>query len=88
MLAIEYQPIGPENFSPYALDAFDRTQQVNRQWRRVEGQWQWVDQPFTDDWSLEKKRQVASELLEASQRGGVVWGAFTGGAGGGVYFRV
>lgn len=79
MSAIEYQRIGPQNFSTDSLDSFDRTQQVTRQWRKVEGTWQLVERPFTDNWSAEKKREVAAELLEASQRGEIAHAAFSGG---------
>lgn len=73
-----YHKLTKANLNPHALDAFERRQEVNRSWRNVAGEWRVVTQPFVDDWSLEKKRRVAQELLIASEQGGIVHGAFVG----------
>lgn len=78
-MKVDYGRITAGNFTPESLDFFDRTQHVQRQWRKLEGHWQLIERPFTDHWSLEKKREVARDLLNAAEQNEIVHAAFADG---------
>ena len=59
---IQIQLLTEANFKEDSLDCYVRTQQVREVYRRVEGEYVLVEQPYVEDWSLEKKRQVAKAL--------------------------
>jgi len=52
-----------ENFNEKSLDYFNRTQYVNRVYKKSESGYQIVENKFVMDWSLEKKREVARDML-------------------------
>ena len=52
-----------ENFSENSLDDYARTQEVTEVYRRVEGGYRLISQPYVEDWDSEKKRSVARDLL-------------------------
>lgn len=60
---ITIQKAEPANFRPDSLDAFSRTQAVTNVYRLRDGQLCLVHQPFTEDWSPERKREKAAEIL-------------------------
>lgn len=70
---IRVERLNPGNFGPCSLDGFVRTQVVNEVWRRSPEGYRLVSQPFVDDWSPERKREKAHELLSP---GYTVYGAF------------
>ena len=51
------------NFSENALDTFDRFQTVTQVYRLRNGQLMTEANPFTEDWSQERKREKAAEIL-------------------------
>lgn len=55
-----------DNFSVASLDDFKRTQRVKRSYRKIDGSYKIVEHEYIMDWSPEKKREVASELLSDS----------------------
>lgn len=61
MIAI--QKADHTNFHADSLDAFSRMQIVNNVIRLMDGQLCLVHQPFTEDWSAERKREKAAEIL-------------------------
>lgn len=65
--------ITEENFGLHSLDDFERHQVVQECWRRVGGAWALVPMPFVEEWSTERKREVASELLDCIRAGGTAW---------------
>lgn len=61
MITIEL--LTEENFHADSLDNYVRTQQVREVYRRVNGEYVLVELPYIEDWSLERKREIARELL-------------------------
>ena len=60
MITIEL--LTEKNFRADSLDCYVRTQQVREVYRRMNGEYTLVELPYVEDWSLEKKRQVAQAL--------------------------
>lgn len=61
MLKIERLSVG--NFNANSLDNYNRTQNVKRVYRRIDGEYRLVEMPYTEDWDLKKKRAVANNLM-------------------------
>ncbi len=76
---ITYQRLGGDLIPEDLLDSFNRYQQVTRSWRKENNQWVLKDNPYVEDWDLDKKRNVTRELSDCAGHGGVVFGAFCGG---------
>ena len=70
---IRIERLNSGNFGPRSLDGFVRTQPVTEVWRRSPEGYRLVRQPFVDDWSPERKREKARQLLAP---GCTVYGAF------------
>lgn len=64
MIAI--QKADNSNFYPNSLDDFSRAQSVTNVYRLQDGQLVLAHQPFTEDWSPERKRDKAAEVLSGS----------------------
>ncbi len=60
---IEIQLLSQENMNRNSLDDYCRTQNVSRVYRLINGEYQLIKDEDTMDWSLEKKRSIAKELL-------------------------
>lgn len=73
---ITIERITKENFSESSLDGYVRTHNVTRVWRRVNGEYALVEQPYTEDWSAQRKREVARSLLGRDM---TAFAAFDGG---------
>ena len=54
-----------KNFNEHSLDFYERKQDVKRVYRREGSEYVLVDMPSVEDWSLEKKRQVAKDISSA-----------------------
>ena len=50
-------------FSEINLDAFNRQQEITRIYVRKDGKYVLKEQPGIMDWSIDKKREVALDLL-------------------------
>jgi len=61
------------NFTLTSLDRFERRQEVNMVWRSIDGEYRLVSEPFTECWSLERKRAKAEDILSGRY---ISWGAF------------
>lgn len=57
------EKVNSENFFTDSLDMFDRFQAVNSVFVLRDGQLSVVDKHFTEDWSAERKREKASQIL-------------------------
>lgn len=55
---------------------FDRTQNVTKCWRKINGEWVIKDIAFVDNWSDEEYREGAEYLRQLIISGGYVLGAF------------
>ena len=68
--------IDKNNFCHDSLDSFYRYQVVENVYRLVHGTLQLFHHPFVEDWSPERKREKASEILSGKY---IVYGAFDNG---------
>lgn len=50
------------NFNEASMDAFDRFQRVENTFRMEEGRLVLKRQPFTEDWTIARKREKAAEI--------------------------
>ena len=57
------------------LDAFARRQVVQNVWRKKNGQWAIVPEPFIDDWDAQERRKIAEQLRQYLAEGGAVFAA-------------
>lgn len=60
---MEIQLLNKDNFHIDSLDTFSRYQTVNNVYRLDENHLQLLHCPFTEDWSAERKREKAAEIL-------------------------
>ena len=72
MEAIEIILLNENNFYHNSLDSFSRYQIVEYEYRLVNGVLQLYHNPFIDDWSAERKREKANEILSGKH---IVYGA-------------
>ena len=68
--------IDKSNFGYGSMDSFSRYQVVENVYRLIDGSLQLVHHPFTENWSLERKREKAKEILNGKH---TVYGAFENG---------
>ena len=68
------QSLLKSELTPGCLDTFARRQIVQNVWRRKDGQWTIVPEPFIDDWNLKERRQTAEHLRQciAAVAGGFI----------------
>ncbi len=52
-----------DNFSYDSMDGFVRTQRVTDVYCKIDGEYRVISHPFTDDWTAERKREMALEML-------------------------
>jgi len=60
---ITFELLTKENMTEYSLDDYDRTQQVHRVYRKINNEYELINDEWIMDWSLEKKRDVAKTLF-------------------------
>ncbi len=72
---IRIELLSEKNFSEHSLDDYSRKHEVKRVWRRVNGEYALVDMPYTEDWDIEKRRQVARDIGSGNY---VTYAAFDG----------
>ena len=75
---IKYQIISAENFNEHSLDAFVRTQNVSECYRKTENGYELKKVSYTEEWSIEKKRSVCLEMIDAASAAAFAIGAFYG----------
>ena len=59
---INFELLSDKNFNGNSLDSYERKQEVKRVYRREGSEYTLVDMPYTEDWSLDKKRQIAEDI--------------------------
>lgn len=79
MDGISFTPLTAENFTPRSLDKFIRRQHVTQCWRRVHRALELRPVEYIEDWSLEERRDMAAQVLDAITGGGAAFGAFAQG---------
>jgi len=72
---IRIEKLTEENFNVTSLDGFIRYQEVTRVYRKTDGEYKVVFEPFYEDWSPERKREKATEILTGDY---ISFGAFDG----------
>ena len=50
------------NFGENSLDNYNRRHDVTEVYRKINNEYVLVEQPYVEDWDLEKKRQVAADI--------------------------
>lgn len=55
---------------------FHRHQEVTKCWRKTDGKWVIIDNPFTEDWGEKEYEFFVKCLKNTVRTGGVVYGAF------------
>ncbi len=59
---INFELLSDKNFNGNSLDSYERKQEVKRVYRREGSEYTLVDMPYIEDWSLDKKRQIAEDI--------------------------
>ena len=59
---IKIELLSETNFCTESLDLYDRKQDVNKVYRRIDGDYTLVECKYTEDWDLNKKRSVARRI--------------------------
>ena len=71
--------ISMEELTVELFSDFRRHQEVTQCWRKREGEWVIIDNPFTEEWTQEHYRYLVEDLRNTLATGGVVYGAFLDG---------
>lgn len=74
--SITYKTLSVNDISRSLFAFFDRTQNVTKCWRKVNGKWMIQDVPFLDNWSEEDYQEGVPYLKNLISSGGYVVGAF------------
>lgn len=74
-----FRPLREEEITRALFLHFCRRQRVTICLRNVGGEWREFFSPFTDDWNEEDYARLAECLRSTLQKGGAVFGAFSGG---------
>ena len=59
---IKIELLSERNFCLESLDLYNRKQNVNKVYRRIDGEYTLVECQYTEDWDLNKKRSVAKKI--------------------------
>ena len=59
---IKIELLSEANFCIESLDLYNRKQDVNKVYRRIDGNFSLVECKYTEDWDLNKKRSVAKQI--------------------------
>ena len=71
--------ISMEELTVELFSDFRRHQEVTQCWRKREGEWVIIDNPFTEEWSQAHYRCLVEDLRNTLATGGVVYGYFESG---------
>ena len=55
---------------------FSRHQNITKCWRKVDGKWIIIDNPFVEDWGKAEYEELVRDLKHTIKTGGAVYGAF------------
>ena len=59
---IKIELLSEKNFFINSLDSYNRKQDVNKVYRRIDGDYTLIECKYTEDWDLNKKRSVAKKI--------------------------
>ena len=74
----QYKRLDNNNFAGNSLDDFVRHQTVTECWRKTENGWELVPNVFEENWSQEKCREIAEEVVHNINLDQTGFGAFDG----------
>ncbi|MGN0675687.1 MAG: GNAT family N-acetyltransferase [Oscillospiraceae bacterium] len=60
MVSIEL--LTENNFTESLLDSYERRQEVKKVYRKQNNEYVLIEQPFVEDWDLERRRQIAKKI--------------------------
>lgn len=75
MKEVTYIVLSEENFDKYSLDQFIRYQEVKECWRKVEDQWVLLPIAYTENWDVQKCREIAEDIQRGLDGEYVAYGA-------------
>ncbi|MCI5826656.1 MAG: hypothetical protein MR020_00235 [Lachnospiraceae bacterium] len=55
---VKIELLTEKNFTVSSLDKYERRQKVKKVYRRQNGEYVLVEQPYIEDWDLEHRRQI------------------------------
>jgi serine/threonine-protein kinase len=77
---IEYKRLDLSDLSPDMLKSFHRYKEVKKSWRKIDGEWVLIDNPYIEDWDDDFKNKIITEdFPQAIKSGGAVFGAYDDG---------
>lgn len=59
---VKIELLTEKNFTESSLDNYERRQEVKKVYRRQNGVYVLVEQPYIEDWDLEHRRQIAANI--------------------------
>ena len=59
---IKIELLSEANFNLESLDSYNRKQDVNKVYRKIDGEYKLIEHRYTEDWDLNKKRSVAKQI--------------------------
>ena len=74
----QYKRLDNNNFTGNSLDDFVRHQTVTECWRKIDNDWKLVPNVFEENWSQEKCREIAEEVVHYINLDQTGFGAFDG----------
>ena len=77
-MEIRYEKLNHRNFGGHSLDDFIRHHEIHECWRNIDGELKLVPNAFTEDWSVEKCREVAAGISCRLEKDLSAFGAFCG----------
>lgn len=77
---IQYRKLCENEICRELFKDFVRRQKVTKCWRKTDGKWTVVEDPFIDDWSEAEYGMLADCLKHTAATGGLVYAAFYQGA--------
>lgn len=72
------EQLNESNFNESSLERFIRHQEVNECWRNINGEWMLIPNRFTENWSCDECREIASHILHNLNESIIAFGAFHG----------
>ena len=75
-MEIRYEKLNHGNFGGHSLDEFRRHQTITECWWKVDGELKLVPNDFSEDWSVEKCREIAAGISSRLEKDLSAFGAF------------
>ena len=71
-----YAKLTKNNFDEHSLDSFERYQEIKQSLRKINDEYIYIDNPFTENWDSEQRRRTAENTVKAISDGAIAYGAF------------